>query len=80
MIQFILKHMMKNLPLNHYMICIRIIHKIICYQKRNSVRLSYDWKNLWNSLIILLKFLVKYELQLIQNNMNIYDLEIQVFI
>lgn len=77
MIQFILEHMMKKLPIHHYMKCISIIHRIICYQKRNNVRLCYNWKDLWNSLIMLLKFLMEYEQQLAQD-MNIYDLGIQV--
>lgn len=77
MIEFMLGHMMKKLPLDQYMKCISIIHRIICYQKRNSVRLCYNWKDLWSSLITLLKFLMTYEHQLAQD-MNIYDLGIQV--
>lgn len=77
MIEFMLGHMMKRLPLDQYMKCISIIHRIICYQKRNSVRLCYNWKDLWSSLITLLKFLMTYENQLSQD-MNIYDLGIQV--
>jgi len=77
MIEFMLGHMMKKLPLDQYMKCISIIHRIICYQKRNSVRLCYNWKDLWSSLITLLKFLMTYEHQLSQD-MNIYDLGIQV--
>lgn len=74
-----LGHMMKKLPLDQYMKCISIIHHIICYQKRNSVRLCYNWKDLWSSLITLLKFLLTYEHQLSQD-MNIYDLGVQVSI
>ncbi|VVC25291.1 Hypothetical protein CINCED_3A015664 [Cinara cedri] len=77
MIEFILGHMMKKLPLDQYIKCVSIIHRIICYQKRNSVRLCYNWKYLWNSLITLLKFLMTYEHQLSQD-INIYDLGIQV--
>lgn len=77
MIEFMLGHMMKKLPFDQYMKCISIIHRIICYQKRNSVRLCYNWKDLWSSLITLLKFLMTYEHQLSQD-MNIYDLGIQV--
>lgn len=77
MIEFMLGHMMKKLPLDQYMKCISIIHRIICYQKRNSVRLCYNWKDLWSSLITLLKFLMTYEHQLSQD-MNIYDLGIQI--
>lgn len=76
MIEFILGHMKKKMPFDQYTKCISIIHRIICYQKRNSVRLCYNWKDLWSSLITLLKFLMTYEHQLSQD-MNIYDLGIQ---
>lgn len=77
MIDFLLGHMMKKLQIDQYLKCISIIHRIICYQKRNSVRLMYNWKDLWNSLITLLQFLMTYEQQFSQD-MNIYDLGIQV--
>ncbi|XP_050528381.1 armadillo-like helical domain-containing protein 3 isoform X2 [Daktulosphaira vitifoliae] len=77
MIEFMLGHMMKKLPFDQYMICTTIIHRIICYQKQNSIRLSYNWKDLWSSLIMLLKFLITYEHQLSQE-INIFDLGIQV--
>ncbi|CAL4096699.1 unnamed protein product, partial [Meganyctiphanes norvegica] len=54
-----------------------IVHRLLCYQKRNSVRLSYNWKDLWAALIALAKFLVTNEAYLAKK-MNIFQLAHQV--
>ncbi|KAH9523008.1 hypothetical protein DERF_006559 [Dermatophagoides farinae] len=35
--------------------------RILCFQKRCKVRINFDWKELWSSLILLLKFLLNNE-------------------
>lgn len=58
LVEFIVSHLMKKFPMQLYLLCIGIIHRLIVYQKRCRVRLNFEWKNLWSSLISLLKFLV----------------------
>ncbi|XKL65083.1 hypothetical protein PGB90_005169 [Kerria lacca] len=53
-----MSHMMKSLPIQLYYQCIGIIHRLLCYQKKYTVRIEYNWKTLWESLIMLLKFLL----------------------
>jgi hypothetical protein len=60
-----------------YLLNIGIIHRLLCYQKRCRVRLNYPWKELWRSLIGLLKFLVYQEQNLVKKS-NIFHLAIQV--
>lgn len=48
---------MKRLPTELYQLCIGIVHRLICYEKKSNVRISYCWKELWEALILVLKFL-----------------------
>ncbi|XP_055588593.1 armadillo-like helical domain-containing protein 3 [Uranotaenia lowii] len=77
LVEFIVSHLMKKFPLELYLLCIGIIHRIIVYQKRCRIRLLYPWKELWTSLISLLKFIVYQEQNLIKK-CNIFNLAIQV--
>lgn len=77
MVEFIMSHMMKKLPLELFNESLSILHRLLVYQKRNSVRLNYSWKELWSALIALAKFLVASEAQLAKK-MNIFHLAHQV--
>ncbi|KAK4312343.1 hypothetical protein Pmani_016210 [Petrolisthes manimaculis] len=77
MVEFMMSHMMKKLPVELFVQSVSIIHRLLCYQKRNSVRLPYNWKELWAALIALAKFLVTNEAYLAKK-MNIFQLAHQI--
>lgn len=77
LVEFIVSHLMKKFPMELYLLCVGIIHRILCYQKRCRVRLNYPWKELWSALIGLLRFLVNQE-QTLMKKCNIFHLSLQV--
>jgi len=68
---------MKRFPMELYLLSIGIAQRLVCYQKRCRVRLSYQWPELWKSLIALLRFLLSHEGTLAKK-MNIFQLALQV--
>ncbi|XP_055625325.1 armadillo-like helical domain-containing protein 3 isoform X2 [Toxorhynchites rutilus septentrionalis] len=76
LVEFIVSHMMKKFPMELYLFCIGILHRMIVYQKRCRIRLIYPWRELWSSLIGLLKFIVNQEHNLVKK-FNIFSLVIQ---
>lgn len=77
LVEFIVSHLMKKFPMELYLLCIGVIHRILCYQKRCRVRLNYPWKELWSALIGLLRFLVNQEQTLVKK-CNVFHLSLQV--
>uniref|UniRef100_A0A667X925 Armadillo like helical domain containing 3 n=1 Tax=Myripristis murdjan TaxID=586833 RepID=A0A667X925_9TELE len=77
MVEFIVTHMMKDFPMDLYLRCVQIIHKLICYQKKCRIRLHYTWRELWSALINLLKFLLSNETTLLAKH-NIFHLALLV--
>ncbi|XP_069467720.1 armadillo-like helical domain-containing protein 3 isoform X2 [Ambystoma mexicanum] len=77
MVEFIVTHMMKEFPMDLYIRCIQIVHKLLCYQKKCRVRLHYTWRELWSALINLLKFLMSNETVLLSKH-NIFTLALMV--
>lgn len=77
LVEFTVSHLMKKFPMELYLLCTGIIHRILCYQKRCRVRLVYPWKELWSALISLLKFLVGQEQNLVKK-CNIFYLALQI--
>ncbi|XP_054167117.1 armadillo-like helical domain-containing protein 3 [Oppia nitens] len=77
MIEFMLTHTRKNLLLDLYMLCIGVIHRLLCYQKKCKIRVDYAWKELWTALITLLKFVLSNESDLLKK-CNVFTLAINV--
>ncbi|ETN66669.1 hypothetical protein AND_001544 [Anopheles darlingi] len=77
LVEFVVSHLLKKFPIELYLLCIGIIHRIIVYQKRCRVRLAYQWKELWTAMISLLKFLIYQEQNLIKR-CNFFELALQV--
>ncbi|XP_066255047.1 armadillo-like helical domain-containing protein 3 [Euwallacea similis] len=77
LVEFMLSHMMKKFPLELYVLCIGIIQRILCYQKKCRIRVHYVWKDLWTALISLLRFILQNE-NYLGKKMNIFDLSIKV--
>ncbi|KAK9539754.1 hypothetical protein VZT92_002255 [Zoarces viviparus] len=77
MVEFIVTHMMKDFPMDLYLRCVQIIHKLLCYQKKCRIRLHYTWRELWSALINLLKFLLSNETTLLAKH-NIFHLALLV--
>ncbi|KAL4641036.1 hypothetical protein GN956_G11779 [Arapaima gigas] len=77
MVEFIVSHMMKDFPMDLYMRCVQVIHKLICYQKKCRIRLHYTWRELWTALINLLKFLLSHETALLTKH-NIFNLALLI--
>ena len=61
LLEFIKSHLMKRLPFDLHLLAINCIHRILAHQKRCRVRISYNWRDLWATLIALLKFVVSNE-------------------
>ncbi|MGH0136630.1 UNVERIFIED_CONTAM: hypothetical protein FKN15_070037 [Acipenser sinensis] len=77
MVEFIVTHMMKEFPMDLYMRCVQVVHKLICYQKKCRVRLHYTWRELWSALINLVKFLMSNETVLL-TKYNVFHLALLV--
>jgi len=76
-IEFTRSHLMKRLPFELHLLSLSCIHRILAYQKRCRVRISYSWRELWSSLIALLKFVVTNESNL-SKKVNVFNICSQV--
>ena len=76
-IEFNRSHLIKRLPFELHLLSLNCIHRILAYQKRCGVRISYSWRELWSSLIALLKFVVTNESNL-NKKVNVFNICSQV--
>jgi len=66
MVEFISTHLTKNFLYELYILCLGVIHRLLCYQKKCKIRFNYNWRDLWSALINLMKFIVNNESDLIK--------------
>lgn len=57
MVLYIKKNFREKLQFGLYHKALNVIHRIICYEKRERIQLHYNWSQLWEALISILKFL-----------------------
>merc|ERR1719402_1224737 len=77
LVEFIRSHLMKRLPVELHLLALGCIHRLLAYQKRCRVRLTYNWRELWSSLIALVKFVVANESSLTKK-INVFSVCHQV--
>lgn len=63
-IEFLVSHLRRNLNAELYRRCLDVIQRLLCYEKRQRVRLAYQWHGLWSALINLFKFLLANEAEM----------------
>eukprot|EP01135_Chromosphaera_perkinsii_P011189 Nk52_evm16s2356 gene=Nk52_evmTU16s2356 len=62
LVDFIASNLRKNFPVDVHSKALAVLLNIINFQRRNRIRLEYDWKPLWITLIHSLKFMESYKL------------------
>merc|ERR1711915_1006901 len=77
MLEFTRSHLMKKLPIELHLLALSCIHRVLAYQKRCRVRIAYNWRDLWSTLIALLKFVVANESNL-NKKANVFNICSQV--
>ena len=65
-VEFMLSHLKKNLQADLYTLCLGVVHRLLCYQKKHQIRLRFEWKSLWTSLVTICSFIVGHEAILIE--------------
>jgi len=77
LLEFTRSHLMKKLPIELHLLALSCIHRVLAYQKRCRVRIAYNWRDLWSTLIALLKFVVANESNL-NKKINVFHICSQV--
>jgi len=53
-IYFMKNNMKKNLKVDLFCKCLNVTHRLLCYQKKNRIRLNFTWKEFCNTLFLLM--------------------------
>ncbi|RWS04980.1 hypothetical protein B4U79_01113 [Dinothrombium tinctorium] len=76
MVEFIVTHLRKTFLLDLFTLCLGVIRRLLCYQKRCKIRFNYAWRDLWFALIALLRYITIHEADLLKK-WNIFALAYQ---
>jgi hypothetical protein len=76
-IEFLISHLKKNLSIDLYSKCLSVVHCMLCYQKLHRIRLQFNWKELWDALVGLVKYILSSE-RLLSSHENVLGLADQV--
>eukprot|EP00127_Corallochytrium_limacisporum_P003289 Clim_evm138s147 gene=Clim_evmTU138s147 len=67
LVDFIQNNKRRNLKTHEYLQAVKVIRRLLYYQKTNRIRLFYEWSDLWISLLTLMDFVHKEEALLLKS-------------
>lgn len=74
LIDFLSSHLNRSIVHQHdlYVLVFGILRRLLCYQRRCHARIEYAWKDLWQALILAIKFFTTNDTYLLKQNCNIF--------
>lgn len=77
LVEFMICNLRREFPGELYALCVGVLQRLLSYQNRCRIRLSRDWKPLWETLVAVINFIVEHE-QTILKRHNIFVFSQQI--